>query len=117
MSFHNVHDISFVTGSIEVDRSWIGLTTNRADGWMWSDSTAVQVIGFFIFGLTSGISTQTGKKANHQVPMKIVSKCIPKASGMMLSVVAQKVGFSLSLPRIINDSSLHLRGANNPGIR
>lgn len=43
MSFHNVHDISFVTGNIDVDRSWIGLTTNRADGWQWSDSTAVQV--------------------------------------------------------------------------
>ena len=48
MSFHNVHDISFVTGNIEVDRSWIGLTTNRADGWMWSDSTAVQVMKFLI---------------------------------------------------------------------
>ena len=48
MSFHNVHDISFVTGNIEVDRSWIGLTTNRADGWMWSDSTAVQVIWFLL---------------------------------------------------------------------
>ena len=43
MSFHNVHDVSFVTANIDVDMSWIGLTTNRADGWQWSDSTAVQV--------------------------------------------------------------------------
>ena len=96
MSFHNVHDVSFVTGNIEVDRSWIGLTTNRADGWMWSDSTAVQVLSVFSIYLeiTSDFSTQTGKRANRQVLMKIVLKCIPKASGMMLYVVVQKVSIT-----------------------
>ena len=42
MSIHSVHDIEFVQNMIS-SSIWIGLTTNRADGWMWSDGTAVQV--------------------------------------------------------------------------
>ena len=37
-----IHDIEFVQNMIS-SSIWIGLTTNRADGWMWSDGTAVQV--------------------------------------------------------------------------
>ena len=42
MSIHNVHDVSFLTNNFNTDGVWIGLTTNRADGWQWSDGTAVQ---------------------------------------------------------------------------
>ena len=92
MSFHNVHDISFVTGNFNVDRSWIGLTTNRADGWMWSDSTAVQVcIVVLSEAKFRKLSTQTGKKVNHLKTTKTALRCIKTVFGMMLSVGTQKV--------------------------
>ena len=51
MSFHNVHDVDFImkkfSSSINGGKTWIGMTTNRAGGWMWSDSTAVQVNIFY----------------------------------------------------------------------
>ena len=44
MSIHNVHDIDFLLKDIKIKYdSWIGLTTDRQDGWEWSDDTAVQV--------------------------------------------------------------------------
>ena len=44
MSIHNVHDIDFLLKDIGIKYdSWIGLTTDRQDGWEWSDDTAVQV--------------------------------------------------------------------------
>ena len=45
MSFHNDHDIDFVLKELVGQpgfSTWIGLETNRAGGWKWSDSTSVQ---------------------------------------------------------------------------
>ena len=43
MSIHSVHDVDFLLKDLKVGDSWIGLTTDRQEGWEWSDKTAVQV--------------------------------------------------------------------------
>ena len=83
MSIHSVHDIEFVQNMIS-SSIWIGLTTNRADGWMWSDGTAVQVRWSTVDRsnvrghvrwepwLKKKLSLRSGQKANHQVMRKTV---------------------------------------------
>ena len=91
MSIHSVHDIEFVQNMIS-SSIWIGLTTNRADGWMWSDGTAVQVCTSLVRLLVrrtrtkQNYSLRNGQRANHQVMKRIVLKCIKMDFGTMRNV-------------------------------